>query len=74
MITQISQLKERYAGEWLCIRVTKEENWEPVEGELIAHSRYADDVHRVIQQTPDLKEFYLVYAGPEIPPDYEVML
>ena len=45
MIAKISHLKERYAGEWLCIRVTKKDNWEPVEGELIAHSRYAGDVH-----------------------------
>jgi len=69
----IEQLRKRYAGEWLGIRVTEYENWRPRKGVLLVHSTDKEAFHREIRER-QLTRLCYTYGGPMIPPGYEVLL
>ena len=64
MIETIETLKHKYANEWLAVKVTREENWKPLEGELVAHGARSE-VSEAIRENDD--SLYIFYAGQEIP-------
>lgn len=64
MIETIEALKLKYANEWLAVKVTKEENWVPLEGELVAHGTRAE-VSEAIRENNDV--VYIFFSGQEIP-------
>lgn len=62
MAHTIRALKDRYPGEWLAIRVTRCEEFQPVEGELLFHH----EREAMVQQNVELLNtecVYLTYAG-----------
>ena len=61
----IDELKEKYDGEWLAIRVLKEDRSRPQEGELLHHSMSEDEVWSVVKG--DRTRIYVTYAGPPLP-------
>jgi len=62
---KIKELKKEYKDEWLLIKVEKtNELNEPVEGELIAHSKRRDEIYDKMKTVEG--HTYTVYAG-EIP-------
>lgn len=73
MTESIAALKERYAGEWLAIRVTAYEDFQPSEGELVFHHT---DSSEVLARAPrsTTERIYFTYAGPLIPDGYAVEL
>ena len=64
MIEPIEALKQKYANQWLAVKVTKEENWVPLEGELVAHSRDKSEVYRAIQDSNEVLDIF--FAGEKI--------
>jgi len=68
----IEALKQKYAGEWLAVLVTKIENGEPVAGELLARGRTSAEVHRAVHRRPE--HIAVFYAGQEIPSDVALCL
>ncbi len=67
----ISELKEKYKGEWIAIEVTKYEEHEPVEGNLLRHDKERERLWQKIQLSPG-KRIYVTYAGPLIEEGYAV--
>ncbi len=72
MIETFEELKQKYPNEWLAVRVTKIENWEPVEGELLARGKTSAEVHRAVHRRPE--HIAVFYAGQEIPSDVALCL
>ena len=65
-MAKIAELKETYDGEWLAIVVTKREDHESIEGELVFHSKDRDAVWKNV--TGDTRTLFVTYAGPPLPP------
>ena len=63
----ISELLKQYDKEWLLIKVHKfDENWEPVEGEVIFHSPSDAEVGReMLKHKGEQVDFTVLYAGEE---------
>ena len=62
---KIDDLKEQHKDEWLLIKVKKtNELNEPIEGELIAHSKSRDEIYEKMKTVEG--HTYTVYSG-EIP-------
>lgn len=71
----INEILKQYDREWLLIEVKEfDENWEPVDGEVLYHSPVADEVGK---ETLKLKgrriNFAVLYAG-EFPEDIAVLI
>ncbi len=64
----VQELKEAYKGEWLAIAVAKRGEAGIEEGELVHHSKDADEVWRRIKG--DKRKIYVTYAGPPLPEGY----
>lgn len=62
---QISELLKQYDKEWLLIKVNQfNENWEPVEGEVIFHSPSDAEVEReMLKHKDEQLDFTVLYAG-----------
>ncbi len=62
---KISDIMKKYKNEWILIKITKtNEKDEPVEGELIFHSKNRDEVYELQKK---LKGYlYVTYSG-ELP-------
>ncbi len=70
---KISELKERHKGEWLAIRVTRREAFEPVEGELVYHSQDQKELLKNVSfKFEGESHIYITYAGPFIHDGYMV--
>ena len=57
----IEDIRKKYKDEWVLVEVTKvDELGNPMEGELIAHSRNRDDTYAAMKQTQarDIAHFY----------------
>lgn len=67
----ISELKEKYKGEWLAIEVTRYENHEPVEGTLLEHDKEREKLWQKFELRKG-KRVYVTYAGPLIEEGYAV--
>jgi hypothetical protein len=69
----IEQIRQRYEGEWLLIKVTShDENGLPKEGILLGHfpdRKAAWDATEIIDG-----EVYVFFAGPTIPEGWEAVL
>ena len=62
MATVIQQLKRKYRGQWLAIKVTKRgRHQEPLAGELVCRARSHHALH---QRLTTSGEVYETYAGP----------
>ena len=59
---KIQELKEKYEGEWLAIKVTKVKNGKSVEGELIAHCKDQKEIWKKASEGGE-KGIYITYAG-----------
>ena len=66
MIETIEALKLKYPNQWVAVKVTKEENWKPLEGELVAHGTRGE-VSEQIRDNDDLLDIF--FTGEEIPRD-----
>lgn len=63
---KIKEIKKKYKDEWVLIEVTKsDELGQPLEGNVITHSRNRDDTYAAMKQTKT-KDFAHFYTG-EIP-------
>jgi hypothetical protein len=71
----IDDLLKQYDKEWLLIEVKKwDENWEPVDGEVIFHSPVGDEVGKeMLKRKGPNVNFAVLYAG-EFPEDIAVLL
>jgi len=65
---KIEEIKKTYQGEWLAIRVIKEEKGKPLEGELIARAKDRDEIWDKAPIGKDL--IYVTYAGPPLKKGY----
>ena len=72
MAETFEALKQKYANEWLAVRVTKRENFDPVEGELLARGKTSAEVHRAILRRPELIAVF--FTGKGIPDDVVIAL
>jgi clan AA aspartic protease (TIGR02281 family) len=66
---KINELKEKYEGEWLAIKITKEKKGKAVEGELKDH---CNDRKEIWERAKKIKEkgLYITYAGPPLEKGY----
>lgn len=58
---KIDEIKERYKDEWVLIEVVKtNELGEPIEGNVIAHSKNRDETYEAMKKTQarDIAHFY----------------
>ncbi|NQE52195.1 hypothetical protein C5S29_01280 [ANME-1 cluster archaeon GoMg3.2] len=63
---KIEEIKRRYKDEWVLVEVLAEDELrEPVEVELIAHSKARDEIYEALKETKT-KYTYQFYTG-EIP-------
>ena len=67
----IEQMKKRYQGEWLAIEITKYEEFEPVEGNLLHHSKERAGLWRKVKLDRE-RPVYITYAGPFVEEGYAV--
>ena len=59
---KIEKLRKKYRDEWLLIRVTAVgREQQPLEGELLAHSKDRDEIYRA--QLRLKKDLYITYTG-----------
>jgi hypothetical protein len=68
---RIADLKQEYQGEWLAIRVTRREDWTPVEGQLLFHAKDREELFRALR-TIKLEHIYITHAGPFIKEGYAI--
>ena len=62
VIMKIEEIKKRYKEEWLLIKVTKtDEKDQPVEGELLFHSKSRDEIYEL--QKKFKGDLYITYSG-----------
>jgi len=57
----VEEIKQKYKDEWVLVEVTKtDELGQPVEGNIIAHSRNRDDTYEAMKHTKakDIAHFY----------------
>jgi hypothetical protein len=62
----IEQIRRLHPGEWLLIEVTKEEQWRPSHGRLIAHSPSREEIAKIdltLPPDPDIL-IYVTHAEP----------
>ena len=62
-MASMQQLKDACKGEWLAIEITRREKGEPVEGNLISHSRERRDLWSTVRLEKG-RTIYVTYAGP----------
>lgn len=62
---QINELLKQYDKEWLLIKVNAfNDNWEPLEGEVIFHSPSDAEVGReMLKHKDEQLDFTVLYAG-----------
>jgi hypothetical protein len=73
----IEQIRQRYEGEWLLIKVTShDENGLPKEGILLFHSPDREAVYEAVDAAFKRGENELLtcFAGPLVPEGWEVVL
>ena len=65
---KIEEIKRKYGGKWLAIKVTKREGGKSIEGELLA---IADDREEILDKLEIGEEpIYVLFAGPPIKEGY----
>ncbi|MEA3487827.1 MAG: hypothetical protein U9R10_01070 [Euryarchaeota archaeon] len=63
---KIEEIKRRYKDEWVLVEVMKEDELDqPIDVELIAHSKSRDEIYDALMETKT-KSTYQFYTG-EIP-------
>jgi len=61
----IENLKKKYKDEWLLIKITvADEQDQPIEGEVLLHSKNRDEVYEAQKDLKD--DLYITYVG-ELP-------
>ena len=69
---KIEEIKERFKDEWVLVEITKTDGLnQPLEGEVIAHSKNKDETNRAMIQNKE-KYTHHFYTG-KIPEGYVVM-
>lgn len=66
----IGELKDEYHGQWLAVRVTKREGFEPVEALLIHHAPTRKQIWEKVQESG----LFVFYAGPIVPEGHALAL
>jgi hypothetical protein len=62
---EIENIKKKYKDEWLLIKITvADEKDQPIEGELLLHSKSRDEVYEAQKDLKD--DLYITYSG-ELP-------
>lgn len=57
----IDEIKEQYKDEWVLVEVTKRDSLgQPIEGNVITHSRNRDDTYEAMTKA---KHLYHIYTG-----------
>lgn len=69
----IEELKQKYSGEWVAVRVTERNNVWPEKGVLLAHNRDRRDLHRELREQK-VRDAYIFFAGPIPKPGYSLQL
>lgn len=65
-MVKVEEIKERYKDEWVLVEVMKEDELgQPIDVELIAHSKSRDEIYDTLMETKT-KSTYQFYTG-EIP-------
>ncbi len=73
MAEPIEFLKKRFAGEWLAIRVEKEDALgNSLAGDVLAHDADYHRLHEAIRRK-NLKNILIAFAGPIPAPGYGVL-
>jgi hypothetical protein len=74
----IEQIRQRYEGEWLLIKVTKHDrSGFPVEGILLLHTPDKEEIHEAIlnlREQGETGELMFWFEGPLVPEGWEVVL
>jgi len=69
MPERITELVRKHPGEWLAVRVTKEENFEPVEGELLFHTPQREELYKNLTLKKG-ERVAVFFAGPPLKEGY----
>jgi len=68
-----AEIKKSYKNQWVLIEVEKvDENFNLLEGEVLAHSKDKDEIYQKLLQIRP-KEFSIEYTG-EVPEDLAVVM
>ena len=67
----LQQLKKEYEGEWLALKIIREDEGEIRDCELIAHSTVKPSLHEELR-AKKVKDAYITFAG-ELKPEYAVI-
>ncbi len=67
----LQQLKKEYEGEWLALKILKEEEGEITECELMAHNTVKTSLHEELR-AKKVNDAYITFAG-ELKPEYAVI-
>ena len=69
----IKDLKAKHKDEWLAIKVTKEKEGEPLEGELLDHDKDKRELYSRLMKS-DIRSVFTLYSGEIIKKGYECVL
>jgi len=73
-ILTIEEICSRYPREWVLIADTEsDDQWNPIRGEVLAHSPERDQIDQVLMKFEKVKSIVIEYTGP-IPENYAVLL
>jgi len=68
-----NDIKKNFANQWVLLKVDKvDENFNPLEGEVLAHSKDKDEIYQKLLKIKP-KEFSIEYTG-EVPEDLAVVM
>jgi len=73
-ILTIEEICSRYPREWVLIADTEsDEQWNPIRGEVLAHSPDRDEIDKALIKLENVKSIVIEYTG-SIPENYAVLL
>jgi hypothetical protein len=68
-----NDIKKNFENQWVLLEVEKvDENFNPLEGEVLAHSKDKDEIYQKLLKIKP-KEFSIEYTG-EVPEDLAVVM
>ena len=68
---KIEELKKKYKGEWLAIKITNEKEGLPIEGEIMDHDKDRKQLH---EKTREIDDLMILYAGKIVKEGYAYVL
>ena len=68
---KIEELKKKYKGECLAIKITNEKEGLPIEGEIMDHDKDRKQLH---EKTREIDDLMILYAGKIVKEGYAYVL